>query len=240
MEKMMTQTITQSLLQIRVTNHTIFKAQPIQSSELEADQKISVLPGTYNINNYEERGNHLLIDLAIPLAGQTQWYVFVGHIDRLTIAPYPPNTDKAEDNKEGILKLPGYNQIFSLSDPIINQGNFTWAEATKNGTRIPESKQLVDNIILMAEKMQEVREFLGGTPITITSWYRDPATNRRVGGAIKSTHILGYGVDFHVRGMTPRQVQNRLESYWEGGLGYGHRFTHLDLRSYKARWNYSG
>lgn len=229
---------TQSFIELKVTANTILKTRPIQASELPDSEKLAILEGVYQIKNYDDQENHLLIDLVNNLGEKTEWYIFKGHVELLTLSSYDENNDEPEPKKEGPIVFPGYNQTFYLSQPIIEKGNFTWAEATKNGSRIPQSKEIVDSIMTLAHKMEEVRDLFGGQAITVTSWYRDPLTNKRVGGASKSTHILGHGIDFNVAGFTPKQVQQKLENVWTGGLGYGRGFTHLDMRNYKARWSY--
>jgi len=136
------------------------------------------------------------------------------------------------------IKLPGFVSTFYLNQPIISGGNFTWGEATKNGTRIPTSKDIVENILAMANHMQAVRQRLGDRPIIVTSWYRDPASNRAAGGASNSYHLTGKAVDFQVPGMANPEVQRRLDAWWgdRGGMGSYPGFTHLDCRGYRSRW----
>lgn len=224
---------------ISVTANTVIKTKPVDSNELQSQEKMSLPSGDYLITDYEERGNHLLVTFEQPLIGRRHWYLFKGHVDILKLEPYLENNDKPPENKGiGRVRLPGLDYQVNLSYPILEDGHFTWAEATKNGTRIPIDSLVTQNIFLMAEKMEQVRSLFGNIPIMITSWYRDPSTNRRVGGASKSTHLLGHAVDFNVQGLSPKEVQRRLDGYWSGGLGYGKGFTHLDCRNYKARWNY--
>jgi hypothetical protein len=45
-------------------------------------------------------------------------------------------------------------------------------------------------------------------------------------------------MDVVVSGLTPKQVQDALDDTWEGGLGYGGTFTHLDIRGFRARFRY--
>ena len=132
-------------------------------------------------------------------------------------------------------RQPGQTQ----GGPIISGGNFTWGEATKNGTRIPLTQSISFNVSNMARRMEEVRRRLGNRPIIVTSWYRPPAVNAAVGGVPNSTHLNGYAVDFTVSGLSARSTQRILDPWWPGGLGYGPNFTHLDNRGYRVRWNYS-
>ena len=131
-----------------------------------------------------------------------------------------------------------------LHDAIISGGNFSWAEATKGGQRIPQSSAIVNRIIFMAGVMQEVRGLLGNRSTIITSWYRDPATNRRVGGASRSSHLNGDAVDFAVTGLSTAHVYRQLDPWWgsRGGLASASpargNFTHIDARGVRARWDY--
>jgi hypothetical protein len=124
------------------------------------------------------------------------------------------------------------------SEPIIKDGNFTWNEATRNGSRLPVDKEVTDRIILAAEKMQEIRKLLGDKPITVTSWYRPPLVNKAVRGASNSQHLLGWAVDFVHSELKPLEVYRRLDNWHKGGLGKANTFTHIDLRRENARWDY--
>jgi hypothetical protein len=155
--------------------------------------------------------------------------------------PSPPAKPPKETTApSGPFRLPGFNSTFYLSEPIIPEGNFTWAEATKDGSRIPESRDIVYGIIRIARVMEEVRARLGNRPIIINSWYRDPATNRAVGGARYSRHMSGDAVDFVVVGMHAYTVYDELNRWWgsRGGLASASIFTHIDARAYYARWSY--
>jgi hypothetical protein len=46
-----------------------------------------------------------------------------------------------------------------------------------------------------ALKMDEIRRLLG-SPIHVTSWYRCPELNERIGGSRNSQHMVGEAVDF--------------------------------------------
>ena len=137
--------------------------------------------------------------------------------------------------------LPRVGKI-DLSQAIIPGGNFTWNEATKYGTRIPQTEEIVNQILCSAEYMQKIREFFGNRPVNVTSWYRDPRSNREVKGASDSRHLYGDAVDFSVAGIPVEEVYKRLESYQgnKGGLARNFRkgFTHGDLRGVGARWKY--
>jgi len=54
---------------------------------------------------------------------------------------------------------------------------------------------IVKALTQTASSMDAVRKMLG-KPIIVTSGYRSPAVNSKVGGAPKSAHMSGYAVDF--------------------------------------------
>ncbi|MEM9009015.1 MAG: D-Ala-D-Ala carboxypeptidase family metallohydrolase [Cyanobacteria bacterium P01_F01_bin.86] len=127
-----------------------------------------------------------------------------------------------------------------LAASIIPNGNFTWAEATRGGTRMPPNQSTVDGIVRIAKLAQQARDRIG-RPFRITSWYRPPDINRQVGGASNSRHIVGDAIDFYVEGLSGDQIYWTLDPWWPGGLGRYRRFSslsHLDARGYRARWRH--
>ena len=94
------------------------------------------------------------------------------------------------------------------------------------------------NLKRLAEALERVRTQLDGRQIIITSGWRSRRVNDLVGGANASFHLSGMAADITVKGLSPKEVQNILEKTWPGGLGYGHTFTHLDIRKSKARFKY--
>jgi hypothetical protein len=148
--------------------------------------------------------------------------------------------------------IPGVSKPVTSSQPIYRGSHFTWGEATRDGTRLPQSTffegrwiadaTIAGNIIRLANKLDTVRSQFGDKPITITSWLRPPETNQMVGGVRNSQHLLGWAADIQIEGYHPHEVAQKLDATWEGGLGDSVSFTHLDLRHLigkgKARWNY--
>lgn len=88
--------------------------------------------------------------------------------------------------------------------------------------------------------LNKIREHFG-KPITITSGYRCPTHNSRVGGATGSRHSKGDAADIVVSGVTPREVAKYAESIGIMGIGLyetssdGH-FVHIDTRDTKSFW----
>lgn len=139
------------------------------------------------------------------------------------------------------LHLPGYESTFYLQDWIANT-HFTWAEATKWGQRIPENKGIVDNILEQAKALEDLRSHLG-VPLICTSWYRDPATNRAVGGAKNSSHLTGSATDICSPSMDIHELQEKVLNFWvSGGIGLGANigFVHVASDGWLRTWPYPG
>ena len=92
----------------------------------------------------------------------------------------------------------------------------------------------------LVKYLQQIREHFKA-PITITSAYRCPTHNSRVGGAPGSRHSKGDAADIVVKGIAPREVAKYAESIGIKGIGLyetsadGH-FTHIDTRTSKSFW----
>ncbi|SFH80838.1 Peptidase M15 [Tindallia magadiensis] len=84
-------------------------------------------------------------------------------------------------------------------------------------------------------KLQQLRDRIN-RPIIITSGYRNPEHNRRVGGTPNSQHLLGTAADIRINGMTPIQLQSHAEAIGFTGIGLYESFLHVDIRPHPARW----
>lgn len=74
-------------------------------------------------------------------------------------------------------------------------------EADKNNIdNIPITEEQTNNIILMANKLELIREYLGNKPIIVSSCFRSPKVNKLVGGSLTSAHLSGLAVDFKCNG----------------------------------------
>ncbi|WP_204104660.1 MULTISPECIES: D-Ala-D-Ala carboxypeptidase family metallohydrolase [Spirulina sp. CCY15215] len=127
-----------------------------------------------------------------------------------------------------------------LSATILPNGNFTWAEATKGGTRMPPDDATLNAMIRIANLAQQARDRIG-RPFIVTSWYRPTHINRAVGGAKYSRHIVGDAIDFVCDNLTGNQLYWLLDPWWPGGLGRYLKYPnlcHIDGRNYRARWHY--
>jgi uncharacterized protein YcbK (DUF882 family) len=118
--------------------------------------------------------------------------------------------------------------------------NFTLQEFnSKCGRDIPNN--VLPNIIQLAKNLQVLRDAVGKS-ISITSGYRSPQHNKKIGGAKDSQHVKGMAADIKVAGMTPKEVVLVIEGLIEsgkmkqGGIGIYASWVHYDIRGTKARW----
>lgn len=133
-------------------------------------------------------------------------------------------------------RSPGFRLL--LARHRLLSPHFSYAEAaSKDGTQIP--RRLRTQARNHAFKLERLRHELGDVPIPITSWYRSPAHNRKVGGAAKSKHMDAIAVDIPVQFVRRHpnfdQVADRI--FANGGFGqYPGGARHVDSRGFKARW----
>lgn len=85
--------------------------------------------------------------------------------------------------------------------------------------------------------LQKIRTHFGKS-VTITSAYRTPGKNKAVGGTTYSFHLYGKAADIKVKSVSPKTVAAYAEKLLpkKGGIGTYSTFTHVDVRSTKARW----
>jgi uncharacterized protein YcbK (DUF882 family) len=90
----------------------------------------------------------------------------------------------------------------------------------------------------LVQVLEELRQDYEGAAITINSGHRCPAHNAAVGGAEKSVHLTGKACDIVVDGILPARVYAHLIGEYPERFGIGSydEFTHIDVRSQKARW----
>ena len=89
--------------------------------------------------------------------------------------------------------------------------SFSLNELTKSDTAIRHdidntpSMQVIENLQdLVDNVLQPLREKFG--PIIVTSGYRSPAVNTKIGGSTTSDHCLGYAADFEALGVDNREL----------------------------------
>jgi len=98
----------------------------------------------------------------------------------------------------------------------------------------------IDPVLL--QKLDLVREEFG-EPIRITSGYRSPEHNAKVGGSPSSQHCLGKAADITPASFSKEKLDKLYlicENHFEAvGDGRNKGFIHVDTRTGKRRrWNY--
>ena len=90
--------------------------------------------------------------------------------------------------------------------------NFTLEELTvsetamRNGLDNTPGPIAYQNLVRLANFLEEVKKVLGGKPVMINSAYRGPEVNAHVGGSKNSQHMVGCAADIRVPGMSPNEV----------------------------------
>jgi len=95
--------------------------------------------------------------------------------------------------------------------------------------------------IIIAEELVTILEKIRthfNAPVRITSGYRTPGHNKKIGGTSRSQHIYGLAADIVVTGVAPERVADYAETLLKnkGGIGRYNSFTHIDVRNTKSRW----
>ena len=113
--------------------------------------------------------------------------------------------------------------------------SFTLDELTHTDLRqydnTPSDSEL-ENLVRLAEFLEQVKVVLGGKPIIVNSAFRSKAVNDAVGSKDSSQHRKGCAADIRVPGLTPDQV---VKAIIESGLPYDQvirefdRWTHVSI-----------
>lgn len=101
-----------------------------------------------------------------------------------------------------------------------------------------DGKLVVDYDAL--DKLQKLRDALGH-PMILTSAYRSPAHNKRVGGAKNSKHMEGIAFDVRMENHDPHEFESVARAVGFTGFGYYQKsgFMHIDTgpaRSWGKPW----
>ncbi len=134
-----------------------------------------------------------------------------------------------------------------------NYGEFV----CKDTKRTPYPKEWTEERLRpLCEALEVLRELIKTSDdqsvrVIITSGYRTPAYNKKIGGAPRSQHVEGKAADIVCWFKNKKDEWEEIPAlliadYWlilqregkvpAGGLGFYRSFTHVDIRGRNARW----
>ena len=92
---------------------------------------------------------------------------------------------------------------------------------------------------VLLEKLDKLRGMVGH-PIEVSSGYRCPAHNRRIGGVDDSQHVLGNAADIYCDYITTEKLAEYAEKVGFDGIGIyiEDGFVHVDVRNDGRKPNY--
>lgn len=233
-------------LSIVALGETWLKKEIKQSAELSNSQKKHVKKDKrYVITGYSETdgesgdGGHYQVELDHD-AGS--WFIYAPH----WLMPWQSveHSSQSSPAPSSSIALPEWDQINWRDFKAPVSKYFNVGEVTLGQTqRIPSEERVKQNIVAIARKMDEVREWWG-KPLIVTSWYRPWAVNRAIGSRAPN-HPNGWAVDFCPQNGDIYELQRRFKAEWydtgkwQGGFGTGANkgFIHLDLDKRRC-WPY--
>lgn len=117
--------------------------------------------------------------------------------------------------------------------------NWHWADFTPREMRSKSDNKLMVDPSSM-DKLQALRTMLG-RPIKLTSAYRSPEHNKKVGGAKHSQHLKAKAFDCQMEGHDPGVFEAAARECGFTGFGFYRKsnFIHIDtgpLREWGERW----
>lgn len=93
------------------------------------------------------------------------------------------------------------------------------------------------NLVRLANFLEQVKFVLGGVPIMVNSAYRSAQVNAAVGSKETSQHRLGCAADLRVPGMTPDQVVQAVigsQLEFDQCIREFDRWTHISVPSHEG------
>lgn len=118
--------------------------------------------------------------------------------------------------------------------------HFNLAEfACKDGTPYP-TQWMTSRLMPLVQDLEEIRKACG-EPILITSGYRTPQYNKKIGGALLSQHTQGRAVDIKCLNANVKELYVtiiqliRNGKIKDGGVGLYRSWVHYDHGS-SRRW----
>lgn len=167
--------------------------------------------------------------------------------DKSVVSATVNNPAPVTQHPTGQIQAPEWGTV-KLSDSIIPGCPYTWGLATREGTRVPESKEVMQGIVDICGHLWDITKRIGVPTVDVTSWYRDPATNlAEADSGAAGPHTHGCAVDWGAIGMLKIYEEIKDEATgWQGGLGLdrlalqdeSQGYIHIDLLGV-GRWFYN-
>jgi|GEM_PF-2249979 hypothetical protein len=128
------------------------------------------------------------------------------------------------------------NPLYIITNPNLQVApNFTLGELATSGGQVQPYARISTKLVV---NLQRLRDYVG-EPVVVSSCYRSPERNKKVGGALKSRHMSGDAADIYVAGMSPHELSSTIEHLFGENIGlsvYEDGHVHVDFRGYKQRW----
>ena len=93
------------------------------------------------------------------------------------------------------------------------------------------------NLVRLANFLEQVKFVLGGVPIMVNSAYRSAQVNAAVGSKETSQHRLGCAADIRIPGMTPDQVVQAIigsQLEFDQVIREFDRWTHISVPNHEG------
>jgi len=93
------------------------------------------------------------------------------------------------------------------------------------------------NLVRLANFLEQVKFVLGGVPIMVNSAYRSAQVNQAVGSKDSSQHRVGCAADLRVPGMTPDQVVQAIigsQLEFDQVIREFDRWTHISVPNHEG------
>lgn len=172
----------------------------------------------------------------MPIEQQREVIDTAGDVENQEVSEYGDGGVSTGDGEHNIPNVDNEGTVGTgVPAETVNQGTTERQPLSGDGLNfLPHTDprilpELRDKLVQLAQRLN--------TTLTITSAYRSPEYNRRVGGAANSTHVQGKAVDIVQTGYTIQERQELIRVAHELGLvgiGIYNTFTHVDIGSKRA------
>jgi len=123
----------------------------------------------------------------------------------------------------------------TLLSPHFSLEELTITDHRKFSNEPNESER--QNLVRLANFLEQVKFVLGGVPIMVNSAYRSAQVNQAVGSKDSSQHRVGCAADLRVPGMTPDQVVQAIigsQLEFDQVIREFDRWTHISVPNHEG------